>query len=943
MAYPFLLPSRRLVWIVLLGASAPGCLGSGSGDPAGEVAPTLATASAWPAFGVPADGNAAAQVRLRLLDAHGRPAANRRAWAAVEGHPATLDSRELRTDSAGFATTYVRSTMAGRATIRFQAGMRDGTRHDLQVTAFVDFVWNFPATYYVRESGRDTDAPGWGTNPHAAWRTLAYAATRVQPGDTVHVGAGVYAGGITFQVSGEPGAPIRILADGDGAFTGDAGEVILEGLVAPHVLRLQDCDHYEIRGFTLRGAFSTDPRAAGLIVQGSHNVLHGLRIYECPAGIAVADGEGNVLEQNVVSNNAHTRGTGIVLLDAPGTMVRNNLVYNNRGAGIHVRGSSVGVALYHNTLYRNAGNQIEILGGACAVTMRDNVLTEGASSGVYIQSGSDFNASNNLVFGHPGSNWNGVAPGPSAIAADALFAAPAGADGLLGGRYGADDSFHLEPNAPSPAIDAGSDTADELELASGLALSELSTHREGLLDGSFPDGPVVNLGYHYPSFRASPDPLAAGDARIFHSHKGRRHPRMRTWIAEQEALTDPVQALSVRGRIRWLQPLLSHAGHREELVASLSDTGSKMVLDLLRWSGSSWTKDWSADGLDPDLAYARTFDLERERLSSDCLIVYSTGDPTPAYRVRERGIWSAERRLPLNDGSGPHPDVNQGTVLWIELEVLPRTNRIALVYADTNDHLVSVVWDGTAWLTETASRLETGLSRNNRVGAVGNRAFDAAYEPRTGRLLVAWARHASPGFWWNTIEPDRKSWGAARHEPGAMEGGTPHFVDLAAQPGGGRVLGAFMKLGGIESLGLAAWDGEGWESGEYEHRVRDSAKRNVGAFPLEICWTASGEEAVCVFAGAARQRLEWLRWTATTGWKVQPDVMIPEKKYTESVVVRALPGGDRLLALLSDSKADLFAALYEDAAWTPLNSSLPLEKNLSTMNSVPFGLATQAP
>ena len=66
----------------------------------------------------------------------------------------------------------------------------------------------------------------------------------------------------------------------------------------------------------------------------------------------------------------------------------------------------------------------------------------------------------------------------------------------------------------------------------------------------------------------------------------------------------------------------------------------------------------------------------------------------------------------MNDGGGPNPDPNSGTVLWVELEKRPDTNEIALAYVDANSDLVAIVWDGTQWLTASVSTLEADVKRN---------------------------------------------------------------------------------------------------------------------------------------------------------------------------------------------------------------------------------------
>jgi hypothetical protein len=63
----------------------------------------------------------------------------------------------------------------------------------------------------------------------------------------------------------------------------------------------------------------------------------------------------------------------------------------------------------------------------------------------------------------------------------------------------------------------------------------------------------------------------------------------------------------------------------------------------------------------------------------------------------------------LNDGAGPNPDPNIGSVHWIQLASRPGTDHIALAYVDAGRDLVVIEWDGSQWLTATAATLELNV------------------------------------------------------------------------------------------------------------------------------------------------------------------------------------------------------------------------------------------
>lgn len=81
-----------------------------------------------------------------------------------------------------------------------------------------------PTTYYVRQSGNDGNA---GTSAGAAWATLgkALGAAGISSGDQVYIGSGTYREIVNVAMTAAT-AETQVIADVDGAKTGDAGPVI---------------------------------------------------------------------------------------------------------------------------------------------------------------------------------------------------------------------------------------------------------------------------------------------------------------------------------------------------------------------------------------------------------------------------------------------------------------------------------------------------------------------------------------------------------------------------------------------------------------------------------------------------------------------------------------------------------------------------------------------
>jgi hypothetical protein len=430
------------------------------------------------------------------------------------------------------------------------------------------------------------------------------------------------------------------------------------------------------------------------------------------------------------------------------------------------------------------------------------------------------------------------------------------------------------------------------------------------------------------------------DARLFYGEGAVAAVRQRLWDESLGAWSPESSTPAANSTIKFTVNQVATDGS-EELLGVLSDTGAGSDLDMLRWDGSGWSVDWSAAAITGTNAIKRGFDIEYEHLSNEALVVYSNNTATPVYRTRTGGAWLAETPLPLNDGGGPNPDPNSGIVLWTELVRRPGTDEIALAYADANSDLVVIVWDGAQWLTASAAALETNLKRNPSTNTISNRVFDLAYEETTGDLMAAWGRQSSTGFWYSTKATGGNTWAPAAQVSSAPANGVTHYLDLASEPAGQRIAaGAFDMGDGIERLGLATWSGSAWvDGGEYDSQTRDVNDSGTGDFAGAVGWIGPSGTAIAIYPDNQTGTIDWATWTSGGGWVVQADEPIPGKGFTESVHIEPFAGASKLMAILSDSNSDLYAATFDGIAWTITNSGSPLEDALSSLDSAPFGLA----
>ncbi len=223
---------------------------------------------------------------------------------------------------------------------------------------------------------------------------------------------------------------------------------------------------------------------------------------------------------------------------------------------------------------------------------------------------------------------------------------------------------------------------------------------------------------------------------------------------------------------------------------------------------------------------------------------------------------------------------------------------------------------------------------------VHNRAFDAAYEQLTGNLMVAWARRTTSGFWFSTKPAGTNNWAPAAQVSHAPSSGVPHYLDLAAEPGGDRIAcGAFDMGDGTERLGLATWIGFAWvNAAEYDSQIYNVNDTGNGDFQGNVGWVGTTGVAVCVYSDNQTGTLDWARWTSGGGWSIPTDVAIPGMGFTESTELLTFPSADRVMLVLSDDDSDIYAATYDGLTWTLTIGGVALATNLSSVDSKPFSL-----
>ncbi|MGE0681061.1 MAG: right-handed parallel beta-helix repeat-containing protein [Candidatus Binatia bacterium] len=338
-------------------------------------------------------------------------------------------------------------------------------------------------TFYIDgATGNDSQSELHAQNPNTPWKTIKKGLEVAVPGETLSILPGVYTQRIESLKDGTIDAPITIRAQTPGTVTiqppsGSAvyfghhyntlvGVDIIDTAIGVQLGPYKGTGNTTVRGLVVRD----------VLVSGAANI--GLKFKYVKDGVAI---------HNIV-RNCGKEGISYIGNSA---FLFNNLVYNN---GLTTARYGVSLArggdhqVLNNTIYGNPNGGLQ-LGTSNTKpvfsTVLNNLIIQN-KVGVKEPAGSNYTGHATLdyndVYGNTTnydlSHGSGTVQGANSFSASPAFINPASGD------------FRLSRQATgqavdSPAIDKGSDTAENLNLSGRTAFTD-----------KYPDVGQVDLGYH---------------------------------------------------------------------------------------------------------------------------------------------------------------------------------------------------------------------------------------------------------------------------------------------------------------------------------------------------------------------------------------------------------------------------------------------------------------
>ena len=324
-------------------------------------------------------------------------------------------------------------------------------------------------TYFVKTNGNDSND---GLAPDFAFATIGKAASVMNPGDKVYVGAGTYNESVVPANSGVSGAMISYIADTGGNATGDSGAVIFDGFV-------------DGGSGDLCYAFDLSSGVDYLLIDGFEAMRHRDCGTDDAAFYFIGDSNNNIY-RNLMAHDIRRDGFH---LEGTNNLLENCLIYNTGDDGLTLR------ANLSDSIIRNCSfaGDIGIDTGSEGYAIELGGTYSGAN--LFINNIIDGNISNDKnLYLWEYNNWTqGELFGIGNFNSDPLFVSTSTNNYRL-------QQIASGQSSTSPAVDSGSD------ISSSFNLDIQTTRTDGVFDGG-----QIDIGYHYittnPLFTAALYPI----------------------------------------------------------------------------------------------------------------------------------------------------------------------------------------------------------------------------------------------------------------------------------------------------------------------------------------------------------------------------------------------------------------------------------------------------
>jgi len=264
--------------------------------------------------------------------------------------------------------------------------------------------------YYVRQTGNDNYD---GLSPNTAFRTIQKAAEVMKPGDIVFVGGGVYQETVTPQNSGTQSKHIVFVADQSGTYTGDSGDVEIQG--GDFGFYIDNKQYIELYNFKI-----TNTSSSAVYIKSNGLPSH---IKIGAINLTNNSGDGIVIENTsqieIVNSEFSFNKRGVVVTQSSDVLFQNTDIFQNSQKGGEIKNSSK-ITFSFGEIYLNGEEGIFLNGGGNheikhafvflntksgiyasttnTLSLEDNKIYSNQQSGIFLENVSSGSIISNLVY-----------------------------------------------------------------------------------------------------------------------------------------------------------------------------------------------------------------------------------------------------------------------------------------------------------------------------------------------------------------------------------------------------------------------------------------------------------------------------------------------------------------------------------------------------------------
>jgi len=385
----------------------------------------------------------------------------------------------------------------------------------------------------------------------------------------------------------------------------------------------------------------------------------------------------------------------------------------------------------------------------------------------------------------------------------------------------------------------------------------------------------------------------------------------------------------------------------EAIVGISTNTGS---LYIYCFDGTTWTQDWSTTI--GGTATTRRFDIAYENTSGNAVVLYSTNTASTnelAFRTKPGSIGCGSANW--SSATNFDPVRTSNLISWVKMTSNPTSssNLIGAIWADWNKDLSGAIWNGTTFINEPSTAMETSLEAINTGTTFPDvDSFDLAYESLSGDLMTIWGistgTNGTNGVRYRLCTGNSSSctWGSITTPPTWIDDATN--LDLSANPNTDEMV--FASIGNAGSdLQTGYWSGVGWTN--TANRDTSAQTPLAGTKLVTTGWLTSGatKRNIIIYNDSGATNIGMYHCNSNTCTAldigVTPVFASPQKWYEIAINPKSK---DQLMLNISDNNYDLFAKKLTMTStpaftWTASDGSTQVETNLGQSIIKPFGFA----